>query len=272
MLDNLLIVLVKAPLLKRLIPSLIKKISSVINLQVKIKRNNAIFLLNTKNRHDRALLLSHDYEPDQINFLLNEINTQNNFNIFIDIGACIGFYSLSIASMCPNISRIDLFEPHNENFLCAKRNIELNNEIAIKSNLYNFGLSNQNVSKKLYTLKKNDGAGGSIAEFEGQYSDKDAISFDIDVRIGDELLKYENKRIVLKIDVERHELNVLKGIKRLLTKNKCLVQVEVFGEYFESISSIMKDYGYKEFHRIDHNYIVDVSDYYYKNYWYSIIA
>ena len=86
------------------------------------------------------------------------------------------------------------------------------------------------------------------------------------MRIGDELLKYENERIVLKIDVERHELNVLKGIKRLLTKNKCLVQVEVFGEYFESISSIMKDYGYKEFHRIDHNYLVDVSDFYYKNY------
>lgn len=266
MLDNLLIVLVKAPLLKRLIPSLIKKISRVINLQIKVKRNNAIFLLNIKNQHDRALLLSHDYEPDQINFLLNEINNQNNFNIFIDIGACIGFYSLSIASMCPNISRIDLFEPNNENFLCAKRNIELNNEIAVKSNLYNFGLSDESVSKKLYTLKKNDGAGGSIAEFEGQYADNDAVSFDIEVRIGDELLKYENKKIVLKIDVERHELSVLKGIKELLTKNKCLIQVEVFGEYFKSINSIMKDYGYKEFHRIDHNYLVDVSDLYYKNY------
>ena len=120
MLGNVLIVLVKAPLLKRLIPSLIKKISRVINLQIKVKRNNAIFLLNIKNQHDRALLLSHDYEPDQINFLLNEINNQNNFNIFIDIGACIGFYSLSIASMCPNISRIDLFEPNNEKFFYEK--------------------------------------------------------------------------------------------------------------------------------------------------------
>tara|TARA_B110000483_G_scaffold175969_1_gene208101 strand:+ start:272 stop:1072 length:801 start_codon:yes stop_codon:yes gene_type:complete len=266
MLSNLLAIFVKIPVLKRLIPSLIKKISSVINLQIKVKRNNALFLLNTKNQHDRALLLSPDYEPKQINFLLNEINTQNNFNIFIDIGACIGFYSLSVASMCPNISRVDLFEPNNENFLCAKRNIELNNETAIKSSLYNFGLSNKSASKKLYTLKKNDGAGGSIPEFEGQYADKGAVSFDIEVKIGDEILRYENKKIVLKIDVERHELNVLEGIKNLLTKNKCLVQVEVFGEYFDSISSIMKDYGYREFHRIDHNYLFDVSDFYYKNY------
>ena len=261
----------KFPILKRVLPSIVKKLSKAFNLKVKVKRNNVYFLLNLKNQHDRALLFSPDYEPEQINFLVNEIYHQSDFSTFIDIGACIGFYTLSIASKCPGISNIYSFEPNKNNYLCLEKNLELNVGIFNKTNLYNYGLSNVNSSKKLFTLKENDGAGGSILEYEGQYDQsKNAVSFDIDVKIGDESLDIKDKKIILKIDVERHEADVLRGLRNILTKNKCLIQIEIFENYLDEVESILKDYGYTKFHEIPHGYTINLSDFYYKNYWYNV--
>ena len=265
--NNILFFLIKLPIIKRLIPSLIKSFSKIFNLKVKVIRNKAVLLLNLKNQHDRAILLSPEYEPEQINFFINEINSKNDFSIFIDIGACIGFYSLSIAKLCSDIPKVIIFEPNFDNFSCLKKNIELNKDIHKKTQLYNTGLSNRNDKIKLFTLKSNDGAGGSIPEYEGQYDNKkDAVSFDIDIKVGDEILRYKDEKIALKIDVERHEVNVLKGTKDLLTNNKCLIQIEIFDEYLNDVSKIMEDYKYVQFFKVQHKYEVNLSDYYFKNY------
>ena len=42
----------------------------------------------------------------------------------------------------------------------------------------------------------------------------------------DNLLNFLNKKIVIKIDVERSELEALKGAENLLRKNKCLIILE----------------------------------------------
>ena len=256
----------KIPLVKRILPSIIKRISRLINIRVKVVRNKAYFLLNLKNQHDRALYLNKHYEPEQINFLKDNINLESDFTTFIDVGACIGFYSLSISRLCSNISEVFLFEPNIENYNCAKKNLELNDKVNNFSHIYNFGLSNINERKKLYTLKANDGAGGSISEFKDQYKNTNAISFDIEVKIGDDILKLEDKKIALKIDVERHELNVLKGISNLLKLNKCLIQIEIFDNYLSEVRNFLNKLGYKEFHEISHNYSKKLSDYYFKNY------
>ena len=45
---------------------------------------------------------------------------------------------------------------------------------------------------------------------------------------GDNILRIENKKIAIKIDVERHEKLVLEGLKELITKNKIFLQIEIF--------------------------------------------
>ena len=265
--NNILFFLIKLPIIKRLIPSLIKNLSKIFNLKVKVIRNKALFLLNLKNQHDRAILLSPEYEPEQINFFMKQIKSKNDFSIFIDIGACIGFYSLSIAKLCSDISKIIIFEPNLDNFSSLKKNVELNKDIYEKTQLYNTGLSNKNDKIKLFTLKSNDGAGGSIPEYEGQYDNKKgAVSYNVDIKVGDEILKYKDEKIALKIDVERHEINVLKGIKDLLTNNKCLIQIEIFDEYLNDVNKIMEDYKFVQFFKVHHKYEVNLSDYYFKNY------
>ena len=79
-------------------------------------------------------------------------------------------------------------------------------------------------------------------------------------------MQINNSKILVKIDVERHELNVLKGLKDLLKNNKCLIQIEIFDKYFNEVSKIMEDYKYIQFFKVQHNYEVNLSDYYFKNY------
>ena len=43
--------------------------------------------------------------------------------------------------------------------------------------------------------------------------------FEADFKIGDEILKLNNQKLAIKIDVERHELSVLKGFVNLLNNN-----------------------------------------------------
>ena len=42
-------------------------------------------------------------------------------------------------------------------------------------------------------------------------------------KVGDEMINYQNEKICIKIDVEGHEINVLKGLINNLSQNKCLI-------------------------------------------------
>ena len=51
---------------------------------------------------------------------------------------------------------------------------------------------------------------------------------DANFKIADELLDIKNSNLILKIDVEGHELNVLKGLKKIINQNNCILQIEIF--------------------------------------------
>ena len=53
--------------------------------------------------------------------------------------------------------------------------------------------------------------------------------------------------MALKIDVEGHEINALNGIKQLINKNKCIIQIEIFNENFEKVNQFLID---NKFHKI----------------------
>ena len=84
--------------LKRFVPSLIKiivKLASIKN--VKIKHDQINLNLNLNNPIDREIYLKNIYEHKQLKFLSQQIEI-NNFDIFLDIGAHMGFYSLKLST------------------------------------------------------------------------------------------------------------------------------------------------------------------------------
>ena len=76
----------------------------------------------------------------------------------------------------------------------------------------------------------------------------------------DNLYSLENKKIFFKIDVERHELNVLKGALNILSNNQCYLQIEIFPHLQDEILSFLDNNQFKLLHRIK-------NDFYLKNFF-----
>ena len=83
------------------------------------------------------------------------------------------------------------------------------------------------------------------------------------LKIGDEIIKFINKKLLIKIDVEGHEINALKGFKHLIKNNKIFMQIEIFDENKENIFNFLEKNDFKLVKNI-----IDEgkSDYFFVNY------
>ena len=79
----------------------------------------------------------------------------------------------------------------------------------------------------------------------------------------DNNIKVQNKIIAIKIDVEGHELNVLKGMKKIIINNKVILQIEIFDQYKKITNNFLVKNNFKRFNKI---YSDGKIDYYYKNF------
>ena len=92
-----------------------------------------------------------------------------------------------------------------------------------------------------------------------KYENKNLMKVEADSFIGDDVLKFEKEILAIKIDVERHEYKVLKGINKLLKKNDVVIQVEIFKKRQNDIIRYLKENNFINFHSIN-------NDFYFKNF------
>lgn len=250
--------------LKRFVPSLMKlivKLASIKNVKIKHDQINLNLNLNLNNPIDREIYLKNIYEHKQLKFLSQQIEI-NNFDIFLDIGAHMGFYSLKLSTKNLDVYS---FEPIIENYEQLKKNKE-DNKFS-KMRIFNIALSNQKKSIKMWVPDKNRTGGFSIYDQndeEIKKYDKDKIyEKECKSELGDNILDFKKQKIAIKIDVERHEKNVLKGLKNLLNNNQIILQIELFDKRKKDIfnqlkkmnfihfNTIEKDYNFKNFNHLD---------------------
>ena len=82
------------------------------------------------------------------------------------------------------------------------------------------------------------------------------------VRLDDYSANFPCEHIdIMKIDVEGHELNVLKGVEKVIKKNKCIIQVEAFKNNYQSVNNFLILAGYKKVYEV-----VGRSNFFYKNF------
>ena len=89
--------------------------------------------------------------------------------------------------------------------------------------LFNYGASNKLEEKFINFSSKNANIG--TASIVRKYK-KDNLKEKILLKKLDKILKYKNKNLIIKIDVEGYEDRVLEGIKKLLLDNNVFVYVE----------------------------------------------
>ena len=101
--------------------------------------------------------------------------------------------------------------------------------------------------------------GGSTIHDGKEFDDVEI--YEANFKVADEILNIKNSNLILKIDVEGHELNVLKGLKQIINQNNCVIQIEIFKKNFEIVNQYLID---KKFEQLN----VEI---YNSNYFYSKI-
>jgi len=260
--------LITIKIFKRIIPSLVKRFLKIINKSILIIKFKKIVLeININEPMDQLIFFHNNYEDKQINYLINKIKKFNP-SIFLDIGCNSGLYSLIIAKNFPKL-KILSFEPVQETFLKFKKNIKLNKKIKnIKP--YNFGLSSKNrdliLQAKIRDGYIQQGGAGIIrkdTKVPLNHLNKSLATLLATFKKGDDTIKFKNKIITCKIDVEGHELDVLKGMINILKKNKLILQIEIFDSEYKKVNSFLKKNNY---HQINKIFSDGKIDYYFKNF------
>jgi FkbM family methyltransferase len=225
-----------------------KKELLIKKLNIKISSSQNLFLLN---RLDLAFNLYNSLnanfwtdENEKINvqildlsfyinsweelFILNEIFLNGVYNlevsydfIFLDIGMNVAFTSLFIANKPNNLCTFS-YEPFNGTYRSAIQNIQRNDKIAKKINVFNFGISNKNEEVQVSYLKEMKGSvglGGIPERVLNKELRKQIILEKIFVKSIDEIISeirksYPNQKIIAKIDCEGSEYEIFECLNR----------------------------------------------------------
>ena len=227
--------LMKLPVIKRIIPSILK-------LHIKLtgshKKETIVegILLDLDLRHliDRRVFLHKGYE-DELYFNLADVIKNNQVDYFLDIGSCWGIYSLRLAKKFINL-KILAFDPIRLNIKRLRQSVKKNKFKNIK--VFHTALGN----------KKGDIALGTSDNFSPNYQINNKNPTIVErskINLIDNLVALKKRTLVLKIDVEGFEMEVLMGAKKLLINNNCFVQIEIFKANKSKIVKFFKKIGYQ---------------------------
>ena len=237
--------LLKIPILKRLIPSLaIKVLKFLKKNRGYFKIENTFMYLDFLDPIDREIILYQKFESEEVLELLN-LMQKNSIKQFFDVGANCGYYSIKILNKISD-AKVIAFEPNKEAYSKLKKTISVNDKFTKKIKIENFGLSNQNASLKMKFLKKhtyNQTGGSSVIE---NFEFNNENFFYANFKIGDEILNFKNQKLCFKIDVERHEINVVEGLKKTIKNNKSLILIEIYEKNYYQINKILNELGFNQ--------------------------
>lgn len=168
------------------------------------------------------------------------------FKTSVDIGANVGTYTVELQK---NSRKVICIEPLKENIRYLKHLIKKNVKI------YNCGVSNGNKSEYIYVPKINFNFEYALATLNC----KNINNFKQIKRVKIKLKKFDqlvsNLNIIkdidfIKIDVEGHELEVLKGMNKFLKKSRPIFLIEIEKRHnasFNKVFSFLIEKKYKSY-------------------------
>jgi len=158
-----------------------------------------------------------------------------DLNIAVDVGANVGLWAKPLTK---KFNHVIAFEPLEQVYSCLERNVQgLNIEI------HKHALGS--VNDKVDMVFDAENTGGSYVSEVGQGS--------IDIKRLDDLNL--PKFGLLKIDCERHELEVLKGAMDTILKYKPIIVCEQQADTNECAGMYLKSFGAREITNVRKDYI-----------------
>lgn len=221
------------------------------------KRLGLLFLVDRENAVDRHLLLRGRWEQEQIDLLTSMARgaiTDGRRLVFLDIGSHGALYSMLMVRE-GIFDDVIALEPHPENLAQLNSNLLLNNMLA-KVRVFDVAASDK-AGETVFNVAIDANRGGSRIDDEGDI----AVSHQIKVRTArlDDLVDTSGAVLVVKIDVEGHELQVLAGMPTLLSKNACIMQIEsTKPETLAQVKALLAEHGIRHTRSIcDDHFFID---------------
>ena len=153
--------------------------------------------------------------------------------VVIDCGANIGSHTIYWA-VEQNAKKVYAFEPLDHSFDILSVNVKLNN-LSDRVELYNIGLSDEACKAGILCFSPNNIGGTNFRKDENGTTKMLPL----------DSLNIEEKVDLIKIDVENHEMFLLKGAEQTIAKNKPVILIETFWNK-EEIDEFLGKHGYKE--------------------------
>jgi FkbM family methyltransferase len=192
-----------------------------------------------------SVLADGPYEPLQSDIVV-ELGKVSE--LFLDIGANMGFYSLALAMENPNLY-VKSFEPQPEVFRMLEENIVLN-KLQNRISARNIGLGKKVDLLTMYIPKFTGSGGGS---FNNHHADEgNSVQLQIPVLSLNEI--EFDKVDLMKVDVEGFEFDVIIGASQIIYRDKPTIVIELlrkwmkpFGHFPQEVLNYLFDIDYKCF-------------------------
>lgn len=210
-------------------------------------RRGARFQLYPRNWIDNRLLAGAPYEDRQIGHCI-ALAREHDIDVFFDIGANIGLYSVLLA-LATEISEIHAFEPVARNGDQLAINLHLNH-LEGRIHLHRCALGAETATARIQVDPRSTGV-SRMEGAEGGRRRTFSEAEDVPVRRLDETVALTGKRILAKIDVEGFTLPVLEGMSGLIENNHFVLQVESDPESDAQVDAFLAAHGFRQTGQIE---------------------
>jgi len=176
-------------------------------------------------------------------------------DVFFDIGAQIGYYTIIASTRVGKKGHVYSFEPFPPSFQVLRNNIQMNNFQNVS--LYNLAVSDKKEYTWLYLQnRENSGSATFISSKQFFKQEKAGYITKVECTTIDDFIREKNiqKVDLIKIDTEGAEPKVLSGMQNLLSSGCPKILIEInekqlnsFGYFKEYIYEYLSDRGYKAY-------------------------
>jgi FkbM family methyltransferase len=180
------------------------------------------------------------------------VHSIREYDVFVDIGAHIGYFSLLAAQFADSALQIQSFEPARSAFGLLQKNTTNHPNITVSQTAIGDGAGEATFHEfphayAEYSSLVLDNYGGQLKS----RLQKTSIDYTIPVKTLDSLLQPENdafEKRLIKIDTEGNELAVLQGAARLLQSAQCDFVIEFLNngnQTYADAERLLRTAGYE---------------------------
>ncbi len=193
----------------RLSPS---KTQPLVDLQIPGCTNKLVLKLHNPPNEtiSSTIRATGQWEPFETRIILENLNAGD---VFVDIGANIGYYTIVTANQVGPNGKVIAYEPETNNFCLLQDNIGINQLNNVTS--ANCGLSDKTYSSPLYLCEENSGDHRIYSDSTKRHCTNVQL-----VKGDDHILPITRKVNFIKIDTQGAECKILKGLRKVIALNQ----------------------------------------------------